>query len=118
VGGAVSNARQRRGKKTEHVVAEYLKQRGWPFALAVGSGRGGTDITGTPDIAPEVKARGDFNPVGWVKQAEKNADGRLPFAVYRPNGVGERPDRYLAILRLADLVELLRTSGYGDGKDR
>lgn len=113
----MSQARKRRGQRTEHVVAGYLAERGWPFAVATGAGRNGADITGTPDVAVEVKARGDFNPVGWLKQAEKNADGRLPFAVFRPNGVGERPEKYLAILRLDTLVELLRQSGYGDGRD-
>lgn len=113
-----SQARKRRGLRTQDLVAEYLKARGWPFAVSTGAGRPGVDVTGTPDIAVEVKARGDFNPAGWLKQAEKNADGRLPFAVFRPNGVGEHPDRFLAVLRFGDLVELLRAAGYGDGEDR
>lgn len=113
-----SQARKRRGLRTQDLAAEYLKARGWPFAVSTGAGRPGVDVTGTPDIAVEVKARGDFNPAGWLKQAEKNADGRLPFAVFRPNGVGEHPDRFLAVLRFGDLVELLRAAGYGDGEDR
>jgi hypothetical protein len=74
------------------------------------------DITGTPDLAVEVKARADFAPTTWMHQAERNAAGRFPIVVYRGNGMGEDAGQYLAIVRLADVVDLLTTAGYGDGQ--
>jgi hypothetical protein len=107
--------RKHRGMRTQLLVAQYLAGRGWPFADSAGAGRNGADITGTPDIAVEVKARTDLSPLAWVRQAEAAAGGRLPFAVFRPNGMGEHPGEFLAMLRLGDLVEVLRDAGYGSG---
>lgn len=110
----MSQHRKARGMRTQLLVAEYLRTRGWPHAGSAGAGRSGADVTETPDIAVEVKARADLSPLAWVRQAEDAAGGRLPFAVFRPNGMGEHPDKFLAMIRLADLVELLREAGYGD----
>ena len=106
--------RKHRGMRTQLLVANHLAARGWPHATSAGSGRPGVDVLGTPDIACEVKARANLDPLAWVKQAEKDADGRLPFAVFRPNGMGETPGRYVAFLRLDDLIDLLLAAGYGD----
>ena len=111
-----SQHRKHRGLRTQKLVADYLKERGWPFAESAGSGRSGSDITGTVDLAIETKARSDLNPLAWVKQAEGAADGRLPMAVFRCNGQGEDPSQYLALLRFGDLVDLLHAAGYGDGQ--
>jgi hypothetical protein len=108
-----SQSRKRRGLRTQKVVAEYLATTGWPFAESTGSGRSGSDITGTPGLCFEVKARADFNPMAWLRQAEMNTG--LPMVTFRPNGMGEtRIGEWPCILRLADLVELLRAAGYGD----
>lgn len=111
----MTQARKARGMRTQLVVAEYLRENGWPHAGSAGAGRNGADITETPDIAVEVKARADLSPLAWVRQAEKAAAGRLPFVVFRPNGMGEHPQDYVTFMRLADLVSLLRAAGYGDG---
>lgn len=110
----MSNHRKARGMRTQLLVAEYMQKHGWPFATSAGAGRSGVDILNTPDVAVEVKARTNLSPLAWVRQAEKDADGRLPLAVFRPNGMGEHPDRFLAMLRFGDLVALLRAAGYGD----
>jgi len=110
----MSQHRKARGMRTQLLVAEHLKENGWPFATSAGAGRSGVDVLNTPDIAVEVKARTELSPLAWVKQAEKDADGRLPFAVFRPNGMGEHPADFLAFIRFGDLVELLRQAGYGD----
>lgn len=106
--------RKARGMRTQLLVAQHLAANGWPHATSAGSGRSGVDILGTPDIAVEVKARADLNPLAWLKQAEAAADGRLPMAVFRPNGLGERPGQFLTLMRLDDLIELLHAAGYGD----
>lgn len=100
--------------RTQLLVTEYMRVNGWPFATSAGAGRSGSDVLNTPDVSVEVKARSDLNPLAWVKQAEDAADGRLPFAVFRPNGMGEHPDQFLTMLRFGDLVALLREAGYGD----
>ena len=104
--------------RTQLLVTQYLKERGWPYAESAGAGRSGTDVLGTPDIAVEVKARTDLNPLAWLKQAEAAADGRLPLAVFRCNGQGEDAARYLTLLRLEDVVGLLRAAGYGTAQER
>lgn len=110
-----SQHRKHRGMKTQALVAGYLRANGWPHAGSAGAGRTGSDITETPDIAVEVKARRDFNPLAWVRQARAAADGRLAFAVVRPDGIGETPGEFLVCIRLADFVPVLRCAGYGSG---
>jgi len=107
----VSTHRKARGMRTQLLVAQYLAANGWPHAESTGSGRSGVDVLGTPGLAFEVKARTDLNPLAWVKQAEQNAG--LPVAVFRPNGMGEHPETFIAFLRLGDLTALLRAAGYG-----
>ena len=110
-----SQSRKHRGRQSEHLGADYLRERGWPFAEAVGAGRSGSDITGTPDVAVEVKARAGFDPKGALEQAEAAADGRLPFAVTRLNGQGPASiEDWPAVIRFGVLVRLLRAAGYGD----
>lgn len=107
--------RRHRGMRTQKVVAEWFAVHGWPYAESTGSARSGADITGAPDIAVEVKARADFSPLSWLRQAHSNADGRLPFVVLRCNGQGEvDPGQWGALLTLADLTNLLIAAGYGD----
>jgi hypothetical protein len=64
-------------------------------------------VTGTPGLSIEVKARTDFNPVGWLKQAKRNAGHNLAMVVFRPNGVGDNAEDYLAVLRFGDLMEVI-----------
>lgn len=109
----MSQHRKHRGMRTQKLVATYLAEHGWPFAESAGAGRNGTDVTGTPDIAVEVKARTNLEPLKWVKQAETAAGGRLPIAVFRSNGQGENAGQYLALIRFDQLVEVLREAGYG-----
>lgn len=103
--------RKDRGLRTERVVADYLRQW-WHFANV---GRGaGKDILNVPfDV--EIKARAAFQPLEWLRQATKRADGKeLPFVVSRMNGQGESAEDYLAFMRFGDLVQLLIKAGYAD----
>ena len=110
----MATARVARGRRTEAAVAAYMAEHGWPHAERVPASLPGSDITGTPDVAIEVKARSDFHPRAWLAQAAKNADGRLPVTVVRMNGQGERAGEYLAFVKFSDLVDLLLEAGYGD----
>lgn len=108
-----TNARKARGMRTQKLVADYLRANGWPYAETTGAGRSGADILGVPGLAIEVKARADLSPLAWIKQAERDAREGLPLVAFRCNGQGEDAGRYLAMLRLSDLVPLLRAAGYG-----
>jgi len=109
-----SQSRKHRGYRTEKVVAEYLS-RWWPHALANGAGRSGNDVTGIP-INLEIKARSTFQPKQWIDQVSKRSDvsGDLPVVICRMNGQGEDVEKYLAFMRVGDLVNLLLAAGYGD----
>jgi len=105
-----SQSRKHRGFRTERVVATYLSQ--WWRSASIGRGSG-KDIHNVPfDI--EVKARSDFQPLAWLKQVEKRAQGKeLSAVVCRMNGQGEDAAEYLAFMRFSDLIQLLLPI-YGD----
>ena len=106
----MSQSRKHRGFRTERVVAEYLRR--WWEGASVGRGSG-RDILNVP-FDCEVKARTGLDVVGTLRQIEArtNESGLLGFACFRLNGQGEKPEEYVAMLRLGDLVELLRDAGY------
>jgi hypothetical protein len=110
-----SQSRKHRGYRTEKVVSQYLSQW-WPHALANGAGRSGNDVTGIP-FNLEIKARSAFQPKAWIDQVskrnEKGGDS-LSIVICRMNGQGEDAEKYLAFMRVGDLVNLLLAAGYGD----
>jgi hypothetical protein len=111
---ATNRTRKRRGAKTQALIAEYLRSRGWPFAEDAGSGRPGADVLGVPGLAIEVKARRDLSLPKWLRQASTR--NGLPIVVHRPDGFGPGSiDDWPATLRLTDLVWLLREAGFGNG---
>jgi len=111
----MSQTRKHRGFRTERVVAEYLRR--WWEGASVGRGSG-RDILNVP-FDCEVKARTGLDVVGTLRQIESRTaeSGLLGFACFRLNGQGEQAADYVAMLRLGDLVELLRAAGYEDRKD-
>jgi hypothetical protein len=111
----MSQSRKHRGFRTERVVAEYLRR--WWEGAVVGRGNG-RDILNVP-FDCEVKARTGLDVSGTLRQikARTNESGLLGFACFRLNGQGEKPEEYVAMLRLGDLVELLVAAGYEKRKD-
>lgn len=105
---ATRKARKTRARRTEFVVADYLKPL-WPEAEAVPSALPGRDILNTPGVAVEVKARYGLDLPAWMKQAAKNAEtGDLPILVVRLNGQGEQSvGEFAAVVRLEDMRQLL-----------
>jgi hypothetical protein len=117
-----SRARVQRAHETETAVARYLATHGWPYAEPVGAGRNGADMTGTPGLAIEIKARRDLNLTGWLKQSASTriafGEDLLCMVVHRPDGYGPAMIEYWPVtLRLADAVRLLRAAGYGTEED-
>lgn len=109
----MANHRKHRGYRTQKVIAEYLKQW-WAYADTAGAGRQGEDILNIPTVSIEVKARADFQPLAWIKQAEANANGKLPMVIMRCNGQGEDVGQYLAFMRVQDLVPLIHQAAPTD----
>jgi len=104
---------KRRGAATQSAVAGYLREHGWPYAEDAGAGRGGVDILGTPGLSWEVKARADFSPLAWLREAASRRG--VPMCVHRPKGMGPvTVGQWPVTMRLEDLVILLRQAGYGD----
>jgi hypothetical protein len=111
----MSQSRKHRGFRTERVVADYLRR--WWEGASVGRGSG-RDILNVP-FDCEVKARSGLDIRGTLRQIEARTteSGLLGFACFRLNGQGEKPEEYVAMLRLGDLVELLIAAGYEKRKD-
>jgi hypothetical protein len=108
----MSPTRRGRGAATEHLVANHWRTHGWPYATVK---RGsGVDLENVPGVNVEIKARRDFVPTLWLKQAEHRQAG-LPVVIVRPDGMGPASiGSWVAVLRHDDLIALLHAAGYGD----
>lgn len=105
---------KRKGSETQRAVAAFLAANGWPYATDAGAGRPGSDILGVAGLCIEVKARRDFSPMAWLRQARTGGHG-LPMCVHRPVGIGLMSvHEWPVTMRLADAVMLLRGAGFGD----
>jgi len=108
-------ARKVRGAATQGLVAAWFRAHGFPFCTDAGAGRSGRDLLNMIGLAPEVKARADFSPLAWVRQARVNGDGDLPFVVLRCNGQGPTTvAEWPVIVPLDAFTSLLRMAGFGD----
>lgn len=103
---SMANYRKHRGYRTQKVIAEYLKQW-WTYADTAGAGRQGEDILNIPTVSIEVKARADFQPLAWIKQAATNANGKMPMVIMRCNGQGEDVGEYLAFVKVKDIMPII-----------
>lgn len=103
------SASKQRGAETAKLVAARFRVAGWPHATPVGAGRSGVDILGVPEVDVEVKARADFDPTGWLRQA--NRSERPGVVVQRPVGYGPaRVDEWPFLMRFGDALELLQVA--------
>ena len=109
----MSKSRKIRGRETERMLAGYFRFHGWNHAHEVGSGAQGSDIQGIEGLDIEVKARAKFDPKAAMQQLKDRKTEGLGVAVMRLNGQGVAAiDDWVAVLRLEDLVYLLKASGY------
>src|SRR6266487_3938419 len=101
-----TRSRKRRGSQTQTAAAQWFAAHGWPYAESAGAGRPGSDITGIPGLACEVKARRELRLIPWLRQA---ATGHgLSFVVHRPDGMGPAAIAdWPVTMRLEDFTELL-----------
>ena len=110
----MTNARRRRGRETELIFADYLKQHGWTYAEATSSSAPGTDIKGVLGVDWELKAKADFDPKSAMKQqAKRLQENTIAIAVLRQNGQGEAEiDNWPAVMPVKAIIELLKKAGY------
>lgn len=110
----MSQHRKHRGYATQRIVAEYFREQGWQHALPVGAGRDGSDVTGIEGLDIEIKARTKLDlPLLMRQLSDRRKEQGLGVGVLRMNGQGEKSvDQFIAVLTLADLVYLLKASGY------
>jgi hypothetical protein len=110
----MSQHRKHRGYATQRIVADYFREQGWQHALPVGAGRDGSDVTGIEGLDIEIKARTKLDlPLLMRQLSDRRKEQGLGVGVLRMNGQGEKSvDQFIAVLTLADLVYLLKASGY------
>ena len=109
----MKRSRKFRGLESERILAQYLRDLGWQHAHQVGAGASGSDIQGIEGLDIEVKARTKFDPAATMKQLRDRKTKGLGVAVMRLNGQGEAAiDDWVAVLRVEDLVYLLKANGY------
>lgn len=109
----MTNARVRRGRITQQAAASYARLKGFPDARAVEAFLPGRDLLGMHGLAGECKATSQTNILAALKQADKSANGDVPWSLYRPPGYGvERVGLWVASLYYADFLELAVKAGY------
>ena len=114
----MSSSRKARGRETERIVADYLREHGWPYAEPVGAGRSGADITGTPSLAIEIKARRALRLTEWLKEVVRDPN-RVPLLIFGVDGLGPSSfDHLSAVMPLAIAIEQLRDAGHGDPRQK
>lgn len=108
-------SRKVRGRASEAIVAQYLVHHGFETAHITSSSAAGSDILGIEGLDIEIKARKKFDPALAMAQLRRRSrEGGLGVAILRLNGQGEKSiDDWVGCIRLADLVYLLKASGYG-----
>jgi hypothetical protein len=112
------SARKTRAAQTQAIAAAWWRNHGFPYCTDAGAGRQGRDLLNLIGLACEVKARRDFHPLTWLRQAISIAAGDLPFVLFRCDGQGPATVAdWPVLLRLEDFTRLVRAAGYGDPED-
>lgn len=108
-----------RGKGTafETLIVRYLQAQGWVHAerRALHGNLDKGDITGTGPLVWECKNHKALDISAWLKETEQervNANANHGILVVKRRAYGDPSDQY-AIMRLEDLVKLLKEAGYG-----
>lgn len=123
-----NDSRKARGMKAQVHAAAFLRPI-YPWVTTVSGAASGRDLKNTPGLAVEVKARRDFEPLAWLKQADRNSDeDEMPVVIWQPDGYGPATTRmwpymgYLGDLRkwwaelqmLQDYVKRTNPGYYAD----
>ena len=111
-----------KGTVAESALVKFLVGQGFPGAerRALSGSNDMGDVTGTPCLAWEVKNHKSYSLSAWLKETaieKDNAGADFGILVAKPNGIGmNHVGDWWAVMRVADIVDLLRAAGYGDPK--
>jgi len=114
------SANRRKGTTFETLVVRYLQSVGFPYAerRALHGSLDKGDITGCGPLVFECKAAKRHELSNWLAQTEQervNAAADFGVLVVKRQGHNTGAEQY-AIMRLEDMVKLLKEAGYGDTK--
>lgn len=106
-----------KGTAFETLIVRYLQSKGWVHAerRALHGNLDKGDITGTGPLVWECKNHKTLDFSGWLRETEQerqNANAAHGILVVKRKLYGEPSDQY-AVMRLDDLVGLLKEAGYG-----
>ncbi len=112
----MTTPQQRKGRRAEIAVAEWLAANGWPHAEPTrrsgwSDDRG--DIDGIPCVVVEVKNHKTFDIPAWLEELEDevdNAGAVTGVVVIKRRGSTDPADWY-AVMRLGDWAHLARDAG-------
>lgn len=83
-----ADSRKSRGMRAQVLSADFLRPI-FAWVTTVGASASGRDLKNTPGLAVEVKARRNFEPLAWLKQAWKNSDDdEMSIVIWQPDGYG------------------------------
>lgn len=109
----MTSSRVARGRRSNVVEALYLQANGVPDPKPTFGSEPGRDVKNVPGLAIEVKARRDFRPLEWLRQAEANADEDLPVLIVRCDGQGEQSvGQWLWCMRQDSGIYMARKAGF------
>jgi hypothetical protein len=127
----VTNHRITRGRRTQTVVADYLRAHSFPGVTTPAASEGGSDVrgivrdkrgwvnldgsrivTGTADI--EIKATDQLALIAGLRQSQRRApDAAMHVSIYRPRGVGEtNVEQFVVLMTLGEAVQLWADAGW------
>ena len=98
-----------KGARGEREFADYLRKEGFEARRGqqFAGGKDSPDVvTNIPGVHFEVKRveKGSIYP--WIEQATRDAGNQIPVVAHRRNN-----ERWIAILPMMDLLELLKKNG-------
>lgn len=83
-----NGSRKERGAQAQRIMADFWEPV-YPWVQPVSGGAPGRDLLNTPCLSVEIKARRDFDPLAWLRQACRNSDpDEMPVVQWRPDGWG------------------------------
>ena len=109
-----------KGTAAESALVAYLRGQGFPYAerRALSGAVDLGDLTGTPCLTWEVKSHKTYQFPAWLKETaieKDNAGADFGILVAKPKGVGlNSVGQWFAVMSVHDMVDLLRTAGFGD----
>lgn len=106
----MTNRAKQRGTAFETRLVKYLRENGWPNAerRALSGSADKGDVSGMP-VVLEAKAQKSFDLAGWIDEAKAEAkNAGVPMGIVVFPRRNHSMDEAYALLRLGDLMELLK----------